>query len=356
MIWNVGELVFVFLISTITSFLVTPIIIYLSKKLNVVDQPNSNRKLHKEIKPTLGGLAILAGSIAGYVYLQPVHPQMYAIIIGALIMISVGVLDDLLELRPLYKLIGQITAAIVVVQSGLVIDKMTLPFIGTVYLESIGIILTILWIIAASNVINIIDGLDGLAAGVTTIALLSILVMGFMDHRVIVVYLSIMLIGSIIGFLPFNFYPSKIFMGDTGSLFLGYSIAIISMLGLFKNVAFFSFAIPIVVIAVPVFDTVLAIIRRKLNNQSIAEADRKHIHYELVNMGYSHRASVLIIYGFSVYFGVLAVFFNSGTLLTSLILLIASFIGIKLIMEIAGIKLEKPKAKVRNINSRGNRY
>lgn len=356
MIWNVNELIIVFFISAITSFLVTPVIIYLSKKLNLVDEPDSNRKLHKDIIPTLGGLAIFAGTIAGYIYLQPAHPQMYAIILGAVIMISVGLIDDLLELRPLYKMAGQIAAALVVVQSGLVIEKMTIPFMGTVYLEGIGIVLTVLWIVAAANVINIIDGLDGLAAGVTAIALLSILVMGFMDYRIIVVYLSLILIGSLIGFLPFNFYPAKIFMGDTGSLFLGYSIAIISMLGLFKNVAFFSFIIPIIVIAVPVFDTILVMIRRKLNDQSIATADRKHIHYELVNMGYSDRASVLIIYAFSVYFGVLAILFNSGTLLTSLIILGASLIGMKLILEIAGIKIKKPKPKSKNLRSKDERY
>src|SRR5699024_4171056 len=116
---------------------------------------------HKDIIPTLGGLAIFAGTIAGYIYLQPAHPQMYAIIIGAVIMISVGLIDDLLELRPLYKMAGQIAAALVVVQSGLVIEKMTIPFMGTVYLGGIGIVLTVLWIVAAANVINIIDGLDG---------------------------------------------------------------------------------------------------------------------------------------------------------------------------------------------------
>lgn len=359
MMWNGSELIVAFILSTVTSFLATPLIIRLAKKIGAVDQPDSNRKLHTEVKPTLGGLAIFLGVMVGFLYLQPVHPQMYAIFIGAFIMIIVGLLDDLVELRPLYKLIGQISAAIIVAQSGLVIDKLTIPFMGTVTLKGVGILLTILWIVAASNVINIIDGLDGLAAGVSTIALLSILIMGFMDARFIVVALSILLIGSNLGFLPYNFYPSKIFMGDTGSLFLGYSIGIISMLGLFKNVAFFSFVIPIIVIAVPVIDTVLVMIRRRLNNQSIAEADRKHIHYELMNMGYSHRASVLIIYGFSIYFGILAILFNSGTLLTSLLILFASIFGIKLIMEMAGIEgVHRAlfRGKIRNINTRRDRY
>src|SRR5699024_3476702 len=174
---------------------------------------------------------------------------------------------------------GQIVAAIVVVSSGLVIEKLTIPFFGTVYLEEIGILLTIIWIVAASNAINLIDGLDGLAAGVSAIAITSVMVMAIMDYRVIVVSLCVLLIGSCIGFLFHNFYPSKIFMGDTGALFLGYAIAIISMLGLFKNIAFFSFIIPIIVIAIPVFDTAFAIVRRAINKQGIATADKKHIHY-----------------------------------------------------------------------------
>lgn len=350
MIWDISELLIAFLISVTTSFIVTPIIILLSKKINAVDLPDQVRKFHDGVKPTLGGIALFLGALAGLLYLQPAHPQMLSIIIGAIIIIVVGIIDDLYDMKPMYKLAGQVAAALVVIQSGIIIDKMTIPFIGTVSLGSIGIILSILWIVAVANVMNIIDGLDGLAAGVASIALLSILVIGFMDHRMLVVYLAIVIIGSNIGFLPFNFYPSKIIMGDTGSMFLGYSIAVISILGLFKNVAFFSFLVPLIVIAVPIIDTVLAIIRRKLNNESITTADRKHIHYELMNVGYSHRTSVLILYGFSVYFGILAILFNSGTMLTSLIILAASIIGIRLIMVVAGIRITVNKEEKNKVN------
>lgn len=356
--WNVSELMIAFFISAITTLLVTPLIIRFAKKVNAMDRPDGKRKIHNGIKPSMGGLAIFIGVIVGFLYVQPMHPQMNAIIIGACIMIITGMLDDIFEIRPIYKFAGQLTAAIVVVSSGLVIEKLTLPFVGTVYLEGFGILMTLLWIVAASNVINFIDGLDGLAAGVSAIALTSILVMAFMDARMLVVSLVVILIGSSLGFLFHNFHPSKIFMGDTGALFLGYSIAIVSMLGLFKNVAFFSFVIPIIVIAVPVVDTIHAIIRRRLNKESIATADRKHIHYELMNMGYSHRASVLIIYGFSIYFGCLAVIFNSGTLLTSLIILGASLLGIQLISEIAGITFSKRRPLLNGLQKmrRKNRY
>lgn len=341
--FDIVELVIAFIISCLTTLLVTPLIIRLAYKLNAVDQPN-NRKIHNGSKPTLGGLAIFIGVVAGFIYLQPVHEQMMAIIIGACIMIITGIIDDLFDLRPIYKLFGQIAAASVVVSSGLIIDKLTIPFIGTVFLGSFGIVITIFWIVGAANAINLIDGLDGLAAGVSAIGLTSILVMAIMDYRLIVVYLTIILIGSCIGFLFHNFHPSKIFMGDTGALFLGYSIAIVSMLGLFKNVAFFSFIVPMIVLAIPIFDTIHAIIRRMINKQGIATPDKNHLHYELMKMGYSHRTSVLIIYGFSMFFGLMAIIFNSATLLTSFFILIAIILGILLIAEIAGITIYNRKS------------
>jgi len=335
--WNSSELIIAFLIASGTSLLITPLIVKLAIKVNAVDKPDHNRKMHKGTRPSMGGLAIFIGVAAGFIYLQPVHEHLNAIIIGACIMLITGIIDDLFELRASYKLVGQLSAALVVVSSGLIIEKLTIPFIGTVYIGSFGIVLTIIWILAASNAINLIDGLDGLAAGVSAIALSSIFIMAIMDYRIVVVYLSVILVGSCLGFLVHNFHPSKIFMGDTGALFLGYSIAIVSMLGLFKNVAFFSFIVPVIVIAIPIFDTIHSMIRRKIKKQGIATADHEHIHYQLMNMGYSHRTSVLIIYAFSIFFGCMAIIFNSATLLTSLIILGIIFIGIQLISEIAGI-------------------
>ncbi|WP_042221500.1 glycosyltransferase family 4 protein [Oceanobacillus manasiensis] len=335
--WNITELVLAFIISCVTTLLVTPILIKLVTRLKLIDIPD-DRKKHATPIPSLGGLAIFIGAAAGFIYLQPVSSQMTAIVVGAIIILVTGILDDIFAIRALYKLAGQIAAASVVVSSGLVIEKLTVPFMGTVYFNDfVGIVLTIFWIVAASNAINLIDGLDGLAAGVSAIGLSSILVMAVLDYRIVVVYLCTILIGSCIGFLYHNFYPAKIFMGDTGALFLGYSIAIVAMLGLFKNVAFFSFIVPIIVIAVPVFDTILAIIRRTMNNQGIATADNKHIHYQLMEMGYSHRGAVLIIYAFSLFFGCMAIIFNSATLLSSLLTFVVIVLGIQLIAELAGM-------------------
>ncbi|WP_018930739.1 glycosyltransferase family 4 protein [Gracilibacillus lacisalsi] len=334
--FNVTELIVAFLISATVAFASTPLIKKLAIKVNAVDLPGE-RKKHDGVKARLGGLSIVLGVAAGLVYLQPQHPHMLEIIIGGIIIVITGIIDDIVGLKAYQKLIGQLAAALVVVSSGLVIDKLTMPFVGTVHLEGLGLILTIIWVVGVSNAINLIDGLDGLAAGVSAIGLTSILIIAITDYRMIVVYLGMVLVGSCLGFLYHNFYPAKIFMGDTGALFLGYAISVISMLGLFKNVAFFSFIIPIIIIAVPIFDTLFAIVRRVINKQNIGTADRKHIHYQLVDMGYSHQTSVLIIYAFSGFFGIMAIIFNSATMLTSLIILGFIILGIQLIAELSGI-------------------
>ncbi|WP_058308665.1 glycosyltransferase family 4 protein [Gracilibacillus massiliensis] len=336
--YNILELVTAFMISGVVAFLSTPIIRRLAVKINAVDSPDE-RKKHDGEKARIGGLAIILGVAAGLIYLQPQHPHMTEIIIGGLIIALTGLLDDLICLKPYQKLIGQVAAASVVVSSGLVIDKVTMPFFGTVELTQFGLVLTILWIVGVTNAINLIDGLDGLAAGVSAIGLTSILIIAITDYRIIVVYLSIVVVASCLGFLYHNFYPAKIFMGDTGALFLGYAISVISMLGLFKNVALFSFIIPIIIIAIPIFDTIFAIIRRMINKQSIGQADRKHIHYQLIDMGYSHQTAVLIIYAFSGFFGIMAIIFNSATMLTSLIIIALIVLAIQIIAELSGIVL-----------------
>lgn len=334
---GVGELVVALILSFMTSFFGTIIIKRLALRYNVVDRPDNIRKTHLETTPSMGGLAIFLGVAVGFLYLNPDNEHIGAIILGAFIILLTGLLDDIYNLKPQQKLVGQLTAAIIVVSSGLIIETLTIPFLGSVSLSYFGYVVTVLWIVGASNAINLIDGLDGLASGVSTIALGSILVMAIMDQQMVVISLCSILIGANLGFLPHNFHPAKIFMGDTGALFLGYAIAIVSMLGLFKNVAFFSFIVPIIVIAIPIFDTIQAIIRRIVNKQDISTADHKHIHYKLMEKGYSHRSSVLIIYGFSAFFGLMAILFNSSTLLSSLAIFGIIILGIELIAEISGM-------------------
>ncbi|MCD8502185.1 MAG: undecaprenyl/decaprenyl-phosphate alpha-N-acetylglucosaminyl 1-phosphate transferase [Bacillaceae bacterium] len=192
---------------------------------------------------------------------------------------------------------------------------------------------------------NLIDGLDGLAAGVSSIALTSILVMAVMDGQWVVVNLSIILIASTTGFLVYNFHPAKIFMGDTGSLFLGYSISVLSMLGLFKNIAIFSFVIPVAILAVPIFDTVFAIIRRLLKRKRLFSPDKSHLHYCLLELGFSHRKSVLIIYGISAFFGLAAIIFSATTMWTG-ISVVAVFIIILRLFSLCLVNRKQPKKAI----------
>ncbi|QHS23530.1 undecaprenyl/decaprenyl-phosphate alpha-N-acetylglucosaminyl 1-phosphate transferase [Virgibacillus sp. MSP4-1] len=341
--FNVSELVIAFFISFFASLTLTLPVKKFAEKVGAVDVPNQ-RKIHEKITPRMGGLSIYLGAVLGLLYIFPIHPQLEAIAIGSLIIVITGMIDDKYTLKPLIKLLAQITSAGILIAAGVIIDKITLPFLGVVYLDLFSIPVTLIWIVGITNAINLIDGLDGLASGVSTIALTSILVLAIIDYRLLAVYFCIVLIGSNLGFLVHNFYPAKIYMGDTGSLFLGYSIAVISILGLLKNVALLSFIIPILVLAVPIFDTLFAIIRRLYNKENIMMPDKKHIHYQLIEAGLSHRATVLIIYGFSAVFGILAILFSEGSVATPYIVGFFLLFFLHILAESAGLvgKGKKP--------------
>jgi UDP-GlcNAc:undecaprenyl-phosphate GlcNAc-1-phosphate transferase len=236
------------------------------------------------------------------------------------------------------KLIGQMIPAIILIYAGIDIERISLPFFDTVELSMfLRIVITIIWITGITNAINLIDGLDGLASGVSTIALASIMVMAFLDGRLFVIYLCISLIGSNLGFLIHNFHPAKIYMGDTGSLFLGYSIAVISILGLFKKVTLLSFIIPVIVLALPIFDTLFAIIRRAKNGEKIMKPDKKHIHHQLLSAGLTHRQTVFVMYGISLIFGLLAIVFSRASIDVLLIISFILCVMISILAEIVGL-------------------
>jgi len=336
---NYIDLLIAFFIALFASFLLTYPVRKLAIKWNIVDLPNY-RKIHTEITPRFGGIAIFIGSMLGLLYLLPSNEHMFDIVSGAFVIVITGALDDRYDIRPIVKLTGQFIAASFLVSSGLIIEQVTLPFLGKIDLGFISVLVTVFWVIGITNAINLIDGLDGLATGVSTIALISILIMAIIDAQIIVVYFSTVLIGANLGFLYHNYYPAKIYMGDTGSNFLGYMIAVISMLGLFKNVALLSFLIPIIILAVPIFDTLFAIIRRMRNNESIMVADNKHVHYQLLRIGLSHRMSVLIMYVFSALFGGLAILFSLAPFKLSIVIALFIFILIHIFAEMAGLVLD----------------
>lgn len=340
--FNYVDLSIAFLIALLATFLLTYPVKKLAIKLRVLDLPNS-RKIHKEITPRLGGLAIFIGALLGALYLQPRHEHLPEILLGAVVIIITGALDDRFGIRPVVKLTGQLIATSFLISSGLIIEKITLPIIGMVDLGFVSVLITVLWVVGITNAINLIDGLDGLATGVTTIALISLFIMALLDGQIVPAYLSVVLIGSNLGFLYHNFYPAKIYMGDSGSNLLGFMIATISMLGLFKNVALLSFIVPIIILAVPIFDTVLAIFRRVYHKTGIMKPDSQHIHYQLIKVGYSHRVAVLIIYAFSALFAFLAILFSKATITISLIITIITLIILHIFAEVAGLVMNGKK-------------
>lgn len=334
------DLSIAFFIALLTTVAVTPLVMKLAIKLGVVDQPN-NRKVHKKLMPRLGGLAFVIGFFAGYLYLSQFLDTPVNIILGAVIIIIVGILDDKYTLSAKVKFIAQIAAAILVVSTGLTIDFVALPFIGKIDLGIASYVVTVLWIVGVTNAINLIDGLDGLAAGVSTIALISIFTVAILNSNIFVAAVAIALIGGTLGFLIFNFHPAKIFMGDTGALFLGYMISVLSVIGFFKSIAIFSFILPVLILAVPIFDTFFAILRRIKNKQNISSPDKLHLHHNLLALGFGHKGSVLMIYLMSGLFGLSAIIFTSSTLWGTLFIIGIVLFTLQFTFELLGKLKEK---------------
>ncbi|MCM3691758.1 glycosyltransferase family 4 protein [Neobacillus niacini] len=327
---------FTLLICFMISILITPLVKKLAYKIRATDRPNK-RKVHQTIMPRLGGLAIYIAFLAGVLLLQPENPFAASIMIGSGIIVISGILDDIYELSAKIKLLAQIVAAaIIVLYGGLQITFINLPFGGLFEFGYLSIPFTFLWIIGITNAINLIDGLDGLAGGVSSIALVAISGMAFIMGNLYVVTIGSILLVSTIGFLYHNFYPAKIFMGDTGALFLGFMISVLSLLG-FKNITFVSFIVPIIILGVPISDTIFAILRRIINKQPLSSPDKSHLHHCLLRLGYSHRETVLIIYAMAALFGVVAVVFSQAKLWGAMLLGSVLLFFIEIIAEKIGL-------------------
>ncbi|MGD6831736.1 glycosyltransferase family 4 protein [Sutcliffiella halmapala] len=327
--------IIVFVVGFLVSLLLTPAVIKLAKKIGVVDKPNA-RKVHTVSKPRLGGLSIYGGFIFAILYstifVGVTLPM--SIILGATIIVITGFLDDKFELSPIIKLLGQLVAALVVLLNGIQIKVITIPFIsGDIQISWIvAFVVSLVWIIGITNAVNLIDGLDGLASGVSIIAFSAIFTMALIIGNTMVALLALAVMGSTLAFLFFNFHPSKIFMGDTGSLLLGYLLAVGSLIGL-KQVTFVTLIIPIIILGVPITDTLIAIIRRKLNNQAIMSPDKNHLHHRLLAVGFTHRKAVLFIYGIAIYFAISAISFYKANLLGAAIIFLGLLIVIQLLIE-----------------------
>ena len=305
---------------------VTPIVRVLAYKIGAVDVPKDNRRMHKKPMPLLGGLSIFLGfTISGLLFCD-VTPSLVAAWFGGLLIITIGILDDKYALNAWIKLLGQIAAAAVAVGlGGVQIDHINL-FGKYLHFGVFAIPITILWIVGMTNAINLIDGLDGLACGVSAISSTSLLIVTLMHAELDVAMLTAILTGACIGFLPFNRNPAKIFMGDTGALFLGYMLSVLSIIGVFKTTAVVSFLIPVIIFGYPLFDTIFAFARRILQGRSPFSADRGHLHHRIIDMGFNVRQSVSILYCICSILGILAIMLTEKRAVASLVILVVALI------------------------------
>ena len=314
-------------VAAVISYLATPFVKKLAFKIGAVDVPKDNRRMHKKPIPRLGGLAIVIAFLLCTFLFVKLEKQMQGILLGAIIILVVGVLDDCLALPALPKFFAQIAAATIVVMHGCEIRYVTNPF--SVVPFDLGWLagpVTVFWIVLMTNAVNFIDGLDGLAVGVSGISTATMLVIAMLLGEESVAIVLAALLGSCIGFIPFNFNPAQIFMGDTGSTFLGFVLASISVQGLFKMYAVISFMVPFVILGVPFFDVSFAVIRRLAKGQNPMTADRGHIHHRLIDMGLSQKQSVAIVYMLTGVLGLAAVLLANNTGTKAFILVAAVFV------------------------------
>lgn len=330
----------------LTVIILTPLVKRLAIKVGATDEPN-NRKVHEKIMPRLGGLAIYVSFLLGFLIFIPETIHYWPIMLGATVIVFVGILDDLFQKSAKFKFIMQIIAAVIPVVGGFKIDFITLPFTDQIEFGFFAVPITILWIVAITNAINLIDGLDGLAAGIAAIAFLTISGLAVSMGNLPIALISLMMFGSTVGFLLFNFYPAKIFMGDTGSLFLGYIISVIAVTGLFKNVALFSLLVPIIILAIPILDTVFAVIRRIIHKKPISAPDKSHLHHCILKLGFTHKQTVILIYGMSILFSLAGIVLNRSEMWSSIIILIIVLIIVELLVELTGIISESYRPLLR---------
>ena len=287
----------------------TPFAKKVSEKLGAIDYPKA-RGMHNKPMPRLGGIAIVLGFLVTiimlYRFVNDINIRHFVgFLAGAVIIVAVGIVDDIKNLPAKVKFIFQILAAILVIRSGIRINVVMWPV--TTYLQKLSGPITLLWIVGVTNAVNLIDGLDGLAAGVSSIASICLMVLCILTGSETAVMFTAALAGSCLGFLPRNFNPAEIFMGDTGATFLGYVLAVTSIMGVFKGYAVLALIVSLLSLGFPIFDTVCAMLRRAITHKPIMQADRGHLHHKLIDRGYSQKQAVLILYGISALLAILAI-------------------------------------------------
>lgn len=322
-----------FFISFIISYLMVPVSIKFAHKAGVLDNPNKDeRRVHTKITPRVGGIAMLASMffcviaifIASFFAKVDLDNRIIGYVLGALVIGIMGFVDDIKNIRAFYKFIFQVIAGGIIYVFGISIIGVKIPSISPNIID-FGIFafpITLLWVLGVTNAINLIDGLDGLAAGVSSIAAIFLVIIFFLTGASIeVIVLTIALIGATLGFLPFNFNPAKTFMGDTGANFLGFTLSTVSIMGMSKGYSVSSILIPIIILGVPIFDMLFVLFTRAVKGIKMTTPDKRHVHHRLLNSGFSHKKSVLILYALTSVFGIVAIITIKTRIIYGLILL-----------------------------------
>jgi UDP-GlcNAc:undecaprenyl-phosphate GlcNAc-1-phosphate transferase len=312
----------------------TPLAAHLARAVGAVAEPKG-RSIHSEPTPLLGGLAILAGFLIPVIYYLPTFDtQAKALIVGAILVGLLGALDDVLDLRPAVKLAGQAACAAIPVAAGLTIDHITLPFVGVGNLGPAEYPVTILWFVALANMINFTDGMDGLAAGVSGIGLTTFAVLAASLDRATPAIIAAALGGAAFGFLAHNFHPARVFMGDAGSLLLGFVIAGVAVGGVMKSAAAVAIGLPLLVLAIPILDTSFVILKRLKHGMPVYSADKSHFHHRFFRIGWSQRRTVLALYAWCILMSAVAMIISfraGGTIGIGIALAVAFVAGVYLV-------------------------
>lgn len=297
-----------FLLAFLITAILTPIAVKLMPKWGYLDIPKDNRRMHKVAMPVAGGVAMFIAFLITMPLAIEMDREFLCLLIGSAIIVVSGLIDDKIGLSPKMKILFQIAASAALIVGGVKIRFFTNPWMGDelIWLNYLSVPITIFWIVGITNTVNLIDGLDGLAAGVSMICAISLMFIAYKFGSGNQALVAAIIAGACLGFLPFNFHPAKIFMGDTGALFLGFVLSYISIGGFMKSATILTIFVPVLILGVPVFDTAFAMVRRKLSGHSMVEADKGHLHHRLLKMGLSQRQTVLTLYSISIIFGILA--------------------------------------------------
>ena len=350
------KFVLVLIATLLTSLVLTPLVRFFALRVGAVDNPNA-RWINKVPMPSAGGLAIIISFVIATLALMPMilktqiggksyFEYILPVVLGALVIALTGFIDDVYELSPKIKFLGILFGAVIIwIFTDFRFDSFKIPF-GCPMLHFnpfLSFFLTILWVVAITNAVNLIDGLDGLVSGVSMISLTTMGLVSYFflyDTDIFLTLTIFVLIFAIAGFFPYNYHPAIIYLGDTGALFIGFMISVLSLQGL-KNATAVAVVTPIIVLGVPIVDTTVAIIRRTLSGQKFYEADNMHLHHRLLAMGFTHRGAVLVVYGIAMFFSLVSLLLNVSSRLGGILLMIGVAFALEIFIE--GLEIWGPK-------------